>query len=262
MSLIHFRHFRCPNQSTSIDHVAFFDFWPFLIFSTILQCCDPCYSDDRAEIDESSAYDASTSNLSSIECLHVCQIKLDHLQPHIHWHLKSINSFTKLSHCLQYLKMLQMQSCYMDLSKLLCNMDLSSFYTTPNQADVWPIFWSCFFWHQFPVWQFTTGSKNRLFTKLCRDCVMMTREFEQKMLKGTQCLGPLCIWKCFWDVTYIWSEYLLVQKQFSFTYTWHIWSTIWQVPGTEREWSIWRECFCFWQYFCDDHCQRPELKIW
>ena len=104
MSLIHFRHFRCPNQNTSIDHVAFFDFWPFLIFSTILQCCDPCYSDDRAEIDESSAYDASTSNLSSIECLHVCQIKLDHLQAHIHWHLKSINSSTKLSHCLQYLK--------------------------------------------------------------------------------------------------------------------------------------------------------------
>ena len=147
MSLIHFRHFRCPNQSTSIDHVASFDFWPFLIFSTILQCCDPCYSDDRAEIDESSAYDASTSNLSSIECLHVCQIKLDHLQAHIHWHLKSINSSTKLSHCLQYLKMLQMQSCYRVLSKLLhgfvkwlngfssCYMYFSPF-ATPNQADV------------------------------------------------------------------------------------------------------------------------------
>ena len=134
MSLIHFRHFRCPNQNTSIDHVAFFDFWPFLIFSTILQCCDPCYSDDRAEIDESSAYDASTSNLSSIECLHVCQIKLDHLQPHIHWHLKSINSSTKLSHCLQYLKMLQMQVVTWICQS--CYMDLSSFYTTPNQADV------------------------------------------------------------------------------------------------------------------------------
>ena len=99
-----FQAFQVPKPKHFIDHVAFFDFWPFIIFSTILQCCDPCYSDDRAEIDESSAYDASTSNLSSIECLHVCQIKLDHLQPHIHWHLKSINSSTKLSHCLQYLK--------------------------------------------------------------------------------------------------------------------------------------------------------------
>ena len=70
-----------------------------------------------------------------------------------------------------------------------------------------------------------------LFSKLYRDCVTMTRKFERKMLKGTQCLGPLCIWQSFSNVTYIWSEYSLVQKQFSFTYTWHIWSTIWQVPG-------------------------------
>ena len=153
-----------------------------------------------------------------------------------------------------------MQSCYMDLSKLLHGFVKFLHHTKPSWCLTNIL--KLLFWHQFPVWQFTTGSKNRLFTKLCRDCVMMTREFEQKMLKGTQCLGPLCIWQSFSNVTYIWSEYLLVQKQFSFTYTWHIWSTIWQVPGTEREWSIWRECFCFWQYFCDDHCQRPELKIW
>ena len=81
----------------------------------------------------------------------------------------------------------------------------------------------------FPVQQFTAGCNSRHFANTS-EIVWWWRNWS--MIKcNTQCLGPLCIWKCFSDVTYIWSEYLLVQKQFSFTYTWHIWSTIWQVPG-------------------------------
>ena len=167
--------------------------------------------------------------------------------------------------------MLQMQSCYMDLSKLLHGfvkwlhgffkllyVFLALCHTKPSWCltNILKLFVltsvSCLAIHN----SVQKSSFHQTLSRLCDDDTgVWTKDVKRYSMPGSV-VHLAKFLKCDIYLVRIFISPKAIQLHIYLAYLEH-----YLTGAREREWSIWRECFCFWQYFCDDHCQRPELKM-
>ena len=147
-------------------------------------------------------------------------------------------------------------SCYMDLSKLLLGFVKFLHHTKPSWCltNILKLFVltsvSCLAIHS----SVQKSSFHQTLSRLCDDDTEVWSK-DVKLLPGSV-VHLAKFLKCDIYLVRIFISPKAIQLHIYLAYLEH-----YLTGAREREWSIWRECFCFWQYFCDDHCQRPELKM-